>query len=152
MVILLIITLCFLIVSDFRSKSVYVWQILLFFVAQLLYCFLSADKLAIIHNMITNSLFLVFLSLCMGIYIFIRFREKSKLIGWGDILFVFALTPYFTLHRFLVFMIISMILSLSGWAVYYLMGRRSKEIPLVSTIGICYCLLLIYDNFMTKWL
>lgn len=152
MIILLIVTLIFLIVSDFRSRSVYIWQIILFFVAQLLYCFLSVDRLTIIHNVVTNTVFLVFLSLCIGIYVFIRFRDKKRMIGWGDILFVFALTPYFTLHKFLIFMIISLVLSLTGWGVCYLMGRRSKEIPLVSTVGICYCFLLIYDNIMTTWI
>lgn len=149
MIILLIVTLVFPIVSDFRSRSVYLWQIILFFVAQLLYCILTADRLTILQNVITNTFFLIFLSLCIGIYVFIRFRKKSGLIGWGDILFIFALTPYFTLHKFLLFMILAMLLSLSGWAVCYLAGKQAKEIPLVSTIGICYCFLLIYDNIMT---
>ena len=146
MVTLLIVVLILLIVSDFRSRSIYIWQIILFFVAQLLYCFLTVDRLTVLQNVIINTLFLFFISLCVGVYAFFRFRKKSGSIGWGDILFIFALTPYFTLHKFLLFMIVAMLLSLSGWVVCYLAGKRTKEIPLVATIGICYCFLLIYNN------
>lgn len=152
MVVPLIIVLMLLIISDFRSRFVYVWQIALFFVVQLIYCYLTFDGgYTLLQNMIANSVFLLFLSACVWIYVRFRFREKSQLIGWGDVLFVFALTPYFALPKFLWFMILAMVLSLGGWAVLYLRGRRTKEIPLVSTVGICYGVLLIYDNVMSRW-
>lgn len=146
MVILLIITLVFLIVSDFRGRFVYMWQIVLFFVAQLIYCFLTLGQKNVTQNILINSIALLFLFLCVGIYVIFRFRKKEKIIGWGDILFIFCLTPYFELYQFIFFMVISMSLSLAGWTVSYLYGQRNKEIPLVSVLGICYSILLIYDN------
>lgn len=138
-----------MIISDFKKRYVYIWQLLLFGAVQLIYCFLTFGKEIMTQNALINSIFLLFLSLCVGIYIIFRFRKKNELIGWGDILFVLCLTPYFDLYRFLLFMIISMVMSLGGWTILYLRGQRSKEIPLVSTLGICYSILLIYDNFIT---
>lgn len=149
MVVLLIATLVIMIISDFKNRYVYIWQLSLFCVVQLIYCFITFGKGIMAQNALINSIFLLFLSLCIGIYIILRFRKKKELIGWGDILFVMCLTPYFDLYRFLLFMIISMLASLGGWAICYFRGQRSREIPLISTLGICYSILLIYDNVIT---
>lgn len=150
MVILLIATLVLLIVSDYRHRYVYTWQIALFAGTQLLYCFWALGKDILIRNMLINGIALLFLSFCVGIYVIIRFGKRGRPIGWGDILFVFALSPYFGLSAFLSFMVASMILSLGWWAVGYLKGWRTKEIPLISTLGICYGFLLIYDTVVAR--
>lgn len=150
MVILLIITLVFLIISDFKSHYVYIWQIILFGITQFIYCFLTLEKGVLVQNILLNNMFLLVLFLSVGIYVFFRFREKKDLIGWGDILFIVCLVPYFSFNRFLYFMIISLVFSLGYWAISYLFGQRSREIPLISTLGICYSILLIYDNVIAK--
>lgn len=146
MIILLLVLLAGLVISDLKSRYVYIWQLAVFLVVQLVYCFFTFGKEIMVQNAFVNSIFLLILSLCVSIYILFRFRQKKGLIGWGDILFILCLTPYFNLYRFLLFMIISMVVSLGGWGIFYLVGQRSKEIPLISTLGICYSILLIYDN------
>lgn len=150
MIILLLIILVSLIVSDFKSRSIYIWQLLLFAIAQVIFCLLTFGKAVFIQNILLNGSTLLFLSSCVGVYVMFRFRGKNKVIGWGDILFAFALTPYFSLSAFLLFIIVSLLLTLGGWALFYMRGYRSKDIPLVSTIGICYSFLLIFNIIFTR--
>lgn len=148
MVILLILILVAMITSDFRYRQVYVWQLALFAIVQTAFCFLTIGKAAVIQNTLVNGMALLFISLCVGLYLFIRFRKKAhEAIGWGDILFVFILIPYFPVTTFLYFMIVSLLLTLGSWAIYYFIaGHKSRDIPLISTLGICYCLYLIYNS------
>lgn len=148
MVIFLIISLLFLIISDFRSRHIYIWQLILFAVLQAVYCVLMHGRVIAIGNLLINGVTLLLLSFCIGIYLILRFRGKQKVIGWGDILFIFALTPYFSVVDFLYFLIIALILTLAGWGIFYLGGFRSRDIPLVSTLGICYGALLTYHTLV----
>lgn len=149
MAILLIITLALLIVTDFKFRYVYIWQLILFAAVQLIFCLLTLGKQLFVQNVLINGVAFLFLACCVAIYTFFRFRKKRKVIGWGDILFIFALTPYFSLYSFLIFMTIAMLLTLAGWFIFYLNGHRSKDIPLVSTLGICYCFLLIFQMIVS---
>lgn len=146
MVILLVISLLFLIVSDFKSRHIYLWQLAFFAALQVIYCVLTHGKITTLDHLLMNGAMLLILSICIGIYLQLRFGGKRKAIGWGDILFIFALTPYFSVDGFLLFMIISLLLTLAGWGLFYLNGHRAKDIPLVSTLGICYGVLLTYHT------
>lgn len=149
MAILLLIILLTLIISDFKSRHVYIWQLALFVVMQVVYCLLTFGKTVFLENILLSGITLLVLSFCVGLYIYLRFRRMEKVIGWGDIIFIFALTPYFTIPGFLYFMIAALVLTLAGWGIFYFSGHRSKEIPLVSTVGICYGVLLIYNSFIS---
>lgn len=150
MVILVIVTLVLLIISDFKSRYVYLWQIGLFLITQLIYCFFTLGKEILFLNILVNNIILLIISLSVGIYVILRFHNKKDLIGWGDIFFIICLTPYFSPNRFLLFMIVSLALSLSYWSISYFFCQQSREIPLISTLGVCYSILLIYDNVVAE--
>ncbi|MDR0892094.1 MAG: hypothetical protein LBN24_05720, partial [Mediterranea sp.] len=60
-------------------------------------------------------------------------------------LFVAALTPYFPPTSFVWFLVVSLLLTLAGWALLCWKKRRAEQdIPLVSTVGVCYAALLCY--------
>lgn len=146
MVLILIILLIALIIGDFKYRYVYIWQLLLFAAVQTTFCLITLGGMTVFQNLLVNGGITLFVSLLVRLYLFFRFRgKKIEAIGWGDIIFIFILTPYFPISTFLYFMIISLLLTLGGWGIFYLMGSKSKDVPLVSTLGICYCVFLIYN-------
>lgn len=147
MIVPLIISLILLIVSDFRGRQVYVWQLILFAVTQAVFCWWTLGKYAVLQNLLINGVTLGVMALCVGLYLFFRFKTKKReAIGWGDIWFIILLTPYFQASVFLPFMISALSLTLLGWGIFYLVGHRVNNVPLVSGLGICYTLLLIYNS------
>ena len=146
---ILIILLIAMILCDFKYRYVYLWQLILFAIAQLIFCFLNFGQIILFQNLLINGLTILFISLLVKLYIYIRFRDrKYEGIGLGDIIFIFILTPYFSISLFLYFMIISLLFTLGCWLICRLIGNKSKDIPLISTLGICYCLFLIYNSIV----
>lgn len=145
----LIILLLIMIIYDFRYRYVYIWQLILFAVAQITFCLSTMEQIAVYKNLLTNGLTILLISLLVKLYVFLRFRKEGReAIGWGDIIFIFTLTPYFSASTFIYFMIISLLLTLGGWFIYCTMGSKPKNIPLISTLGICYGLFLIYNSMV----
>ncbi len=146
-----ILSLCPMIVWDFRHRRILLWQLLLFGILQFALSLWRLGWEIMIQNLTTNVLILFVIGTVLWIYIRIRFGRKA-VIGMGDIVFVFLLSPCFDSRHFLYFLIISSLLTLGGWLVYCCFSRvESKEIPLVAALGICYFLLLTYQGVTILW-
>lgn len=146
MELLLLAPLLFMIYWDFRHRNILLWHILLFGMIQIAVCIYKYGIVTTEWNVVINISILLIIGIVVGIYSAFRFKEKNRPIGMGDILFLFFLTPFFDYRTFLYFLIISFSLTLVGWAIWhYLFKKTSDNIPLVSGVGICYAVLLIYQ-------
>lgn len=131
-----------MVVSDFRSRTVEVWALAVTFVIIAAVSVVDSGFRVTLENMAGNILALIPVGLCVMLYLKargIRFRDA---VGEGDILFILAVTPLFTVKGFLVFMTVSSLASLVVWYLYAsLSSVRSAyigmSIPLISGLGIC---------------
>lgn len=126
-----------MVMDDFQKRSVSLDLMILFGVSQ----FWNAP----LKNVYYNGLILIFM--CSGIYLYIFLRLKKKnhwdCFGEGDLLFLFCLAPHFQYQLFPLFLVQNLILS--GIISIFC---HDKTIPLVTTLGIPYLILLLYEEII----
>ena len=144
MKLILIFPLLILIISDLISRKVYLWNLVLFGVLQVIFTKQYGPSLAF-HNILFNTIISIIMSLLVWLYMKFRFKYKKEIIGWGDILFIWCMTPVFFPRNFLLFLISSFMFTLIIWFVVNLF-KRTSDIPLISGVGIWY-LVVIFNPF-----
>lgn len=139
----LILLLCGLIRSDLVKRHVRADTLLLFGLAQLCYACRYGACQAVLVGMLLNVLVLgMWAGFVLVIYsvrqwqLVVTLKEK---IGRGDICFLFCLTPVFGMRGFVWFLLAGFLVSLAYWQ----FTGRMRTVPLVSTLGGCYILLLL---------
>lgn len=94
----------------------------------------------------------IFLSLLIGlgvyIYFLLKYKSVQSVIGKGDILFILFLTPFFTPRSFLIFMLVSFVATLLMWIIATSIRKNNGNIPLISGVGVCLCILLICQQLI----
>lgn len=130
-----------MIISDFRKRLINVY-VLAFFAFLIIYSVYNHEGIyTLATRMGLNLYFLVFMFLCLGLYIRLTKRRIFDCIGLGDILFIVALTPLFELRQFVVFLIITFVCTLFV-SVIFSKFLKFDNIPLVACTGIS---LIIHD-------
>lgn len=69
------------------------------------------------------------MALFLALYFKLRKKKLSGMIGEGDCVFLFLLAPYFQLHNYLMFLVVSSCAALVSWLLVF---RRDGSIPLIS--------------------
>ncbi|WP_291530712.1 hypothetical protein [Bacteroides sp. UBA939] len=133
-----------MIVSDFRHRRIVLWHLLLFGALQFALDFYRMGATDVFRNFVTNLFILSFMGGILWIYMRLRFGKKN-MIGAGDVFFILLLSPHFEYRAFLYFLIISFCLILVAWFIYG--STTDGGIPLVSALGICYSIVLLYQLF-----
>lgn len=146
MQLVILIPLTLMIFSDYKSRTVVLWQLLLFGLIVLVTSTVE-NGIRLACTYLTINIFtslLVGLSVCT--YFWIRYRSVQSIIGKGDILFILFLTPLFPPRVFLVFMLVSFTVTLLTWCIYTLFRGQTANIPLISGVGTCLCISLVYQQ------
>ena len=99
-----------------------------------------------ISNLVSNLVVCLMLWSSLHLYLKLTGRHLSDAIGAGDMVFIAAMTPYFTMQDFLVFLVEAAILSLAVWGIPYMTKRGQDSIPLVSGLGICLSITILYRS------
>lgn len=107
-----------MVVSDLRSRTVEAWTIAVTCVVIASVSVAEFGLRGAFVNMLSNMLFCLPAGLCVMGYLKARQIRCCDAVGAGDILFILALTPMFPLKGFLVFLIVSSMLTLAAWGVY----------------------------------
>lgn len=128
-----------MIISDYYSRKISIYPLVGFGIFQF--------WIGRFDDALYNMFLLTFMLCCVWCYLRVRYGriEFDDYFGCGDALFLFFLTPCFTLSEFVWFLVIGFLLSL-----FY----RNTTIPLVTTLGITYLIWIIYEeilhtNFLT---
>lgn len=140
-------------IEDYRKREINVLWLFLFVLLVIVNSIHMKSYITIMSNMFYNSLILCFLLASISIWLSIRKREFVnpfiQYIGWGDIIFLWALTPVFNLRGYLIYLIISSSISIIYWMTYNkLIQKRhnlDSTIPLVTMAGITYFTYLIFN-------
>lgn len=143
MIYMLTIPVAVMILSDFRSRKIALWSLLLFFALCLPISIHLYGGDAVVNHIVLNILLLAYLGAGILLYLWIRHRRFTnpfrRHLGSGDLLFVLALVPLFDLKEFLIFLLASMI----GGLIWWLISGRKRSVPLVGILGIAFGIYLI---------
>lgn len=143
MVFLLMIPTAIMALSDFRSRKITLWSLLLLFALCLPISIYLYGGSAVVNHIMLNIFLLAYLGVGILLYLWIRHRRFTnplkRHLGSGDLLFVLALTPLFDPEKFLIFLLASMVGALAWW----MAGGRKSSIPLVGILGIAFGIYLI---------
>ena len=142
---ILLIPLLPMIISDYRDRTVRVLWLAIFGASVALSAWLRMGWKTLIFNALLNSAVLLFMALFLSWYFRMRKKRLSGMIGGGDCVFLFLLAPYFQLHDYLLFLVISSCAALVSWILIF---RRDGSIPLISVYGICLILNMFYHPFV----
>lgn len=146
---IVVIPLFVLMRSDYRTREVDLLWLLIFTALQLALALLTYGSGPAMMQMLGNLLILF--SLFAGVRIYIRRKRKDSVlknyIGCGDLIFLCALTPVFSSVLFLRFLVISFTFSLVWWGIQVWFRKTKVTIPLVTTVGLCYTIVLMW-NFL----
>lgn len=147
MKLVLLIPLSLMVISDFRSREVSLWHLLLFGCMQIVFAIAGYGLAETGKNILCNTL--ICLAACLFCFVWFRFRGKrvKEMTGPGDLIFIWFLTPVFTYCEFPVFIMVSFTVTLTAWAIVYLTAKATRGIPLISGMGICYAFFLAYSFF-----
>ncbi|ULB34935.1 MULTISPECIES: hypothetical protein [Proteiniphilum] len=148
MQLIILIPLTLMILSDYRSRTVILWHLLLFGITVLIISWLENGLWETCTNLVTNIFLSLFIGLCVYGYFLWKYKSVQSVIGKGDILFILFLTPFFTPRSFLVFMLVSFVVTLLMWIIIASIRRNDSNIPLVSGVGVCLCILLLYQHLI----
>lgn len=140
-----------MIAEDFRSRQVHLMWLILFALSALIVGCISINAAEIVRNLLFNMMLLLYM--CGGIFLWLRLRNRSRndksvhrikdYIGAGDIVFVLALTPLFSLAEYLIFLLVAMVGSLLWWCIVRIKKRNNITIPFIGTAGVTFCLATI---------
>ena len=148
MELLLLLPLILLIRSDFREKQVGILPLLLLGILQWGWVFWEYGGSLLWWRIVLNGSVLLVMGMGVLLYLLVKYGKRTNplngFLGSGDIWFLICLLPAFEVKEFVWFLVISFLLTIAGWMVYRLSGKRNDRIPLVGTVGICYSIYLIY--------
>ena len=107
-------------------------------------------KNTLLNAMFNNVVVLLELSL-VYLYFLIKMRRGIKFIneklGIGDVMMLFALSFSFSPVNFMVFVLLSLIISLS----IALIWKEGPTIPLAGYMGLCYLIFLTLNHFVLNY-
>lgn len=133
-----------IIYQDFSSKSIHWLTLPPLFIGLLLYTF---EKLAF-QDIIFNLLFIIVI--LGSLILYLRLREgkwinpTKSFFGWGDILFLFAITPSESTRNFMFLFIFGTVFSLLLTLALRLVSEKFEIIPYAGMFSIFLLAHLIY--------
>lgn len=137
-----------MVISDYRSRTVVLWQLILFGAMVLIFSIIDKGQYATFLNLSANTIISVIIGLSVYIYFWLKYKSVQSIIGKGDILFILFMTPLFPPRMFIGFMLSSFLVTLLLWGVHSFVVKRNDNIPLISGVGLCLSCLLIYEQLI----
>lgn len=146
---LVIIFLLYLLYQDIRYRLIYwiCFPVLLFLM--IILGFQEMKAFDIVSNSVFNSGFLLLQLFMLTIYFSIKqgrlVNITDGLIGWGDVLFLFAITCYFSPINYIAFYMLSLLVILSFIIVCTGSKKENLKIPLAGLQALLLIGFLIVD-------
>lgn len=135
-----------MVISDCRSRTVGIFPLMAFCITMAIASVMDIGLRPGISNLVSNLVVCLMLWSSLHLYFRLTGRQLGDAIGAGDMVFIAAMTPYFTMQDFLVFLVTAAILSLAVWGIPYMIKRGQDSIPLVSGLGICLSVIILYRS------
>ncbi len=99
---------------------------------------------------LSNSLFVIIQLALLTLYFFIRNKKLEwivdRYIGLGDVLFLLAITPAFSLLNYLLFVVVSIFLIIILYTSFYLLKRAvDPQIPLAGLLAVFFSVWMLAE-------
>lgn len=144
----IVVTLISIIYQDFKSRTIDIFSLVLFIILSFVY--FKYQECVETFQAIYAFSFILFQIIVLHLIYFIKTKEFEfifdKQIGWGDILFWIGLCFSFSFVQFLLFYIISLLITTIIAKI-----KQYKYIPLAGGQAICLLLILMVDVFFIKY-
>lgn len=137
-----------MVITDLRSRRVGILHLIIFGITLLVASILEIGWLQVLVNLSCNWLTIFILWLSLYGYSRLRNMTLSEMIGSGDLWFALAVTPYWKIREYVIFLMISCSMTLVAWWLSGLWGRRERDIPLVTGMGACLGVLILYRTIL----
>jgi hypothetical protein len=142
-----VLPLLIMIYTDFRYRIINLLPLLVFVVTQIISSICYNGFLLSLQNLLINTLLMISVAILLLFYCKLRKVTIKEIIGIGDVFFIISLAPFFTIDKFLLFLISAFIVSILFWVFRQILKNKEKDIPLVSTVGTSYICYLILDFY-----
>ena len=133
-----------MVISDQRSRRIGVVYLTIFGITLLTASLLEFGWCQVLVNISFNLLTVLLLWLFLYVYSRLRKMKLSDMIGGGDLAFALTVVPYLEIREYVLFLISSCILTLAVWWMSCIKGKRSKDIPLVTGMGVYLGAVILY--------
>ena len=141
---LCILPLAAMVISDLRSRRIGILHLIIFGITLLAASILEFGWPQVLVNLSFNLLTVLLLWLSLYGYSSMRKRRLADMIGGGDFAFALAAMPYLEIREYILFLILSCVLTLAVWWLSGLWGRKERDIPLVAGMGTCLGAVILY--------
>ena len=147
-----IILLAALVLQDFSQRAISWFLLPLLFSALFIKSLSSSSVSIIAYDFLKNTAFLSVQFFLVAVYFVLKERKIKSIInskiGLGDVLFLLVLAIAFSPINFIVFYLLSLLLTLVGLLIYYLVYRRFEcQIPLAGSIAILLIICIFSQYF-----
>lgn len=133
-----------MVISDLRSRRIGMVHLIIFGITLLAASILEFGWPQVLVNLSFNLLTVLLLWLSLYGYSSMRKRRLADMIGGGDFAFALAAMPYMEIREYILFLILSCVLTLAVWWMSGIKGKRSKYIPMVTGMGTCLGAVILY--------
>lgn len=133
-----------MVISDLRSRRIGIVYLIIFGITLLTASFLELGWRQTLVNALFNLLTVLLLWLFLYGYSRMRKMRLADMIGVGDLAFALAAMPYLELREYVLFLISACVLPLAVWWMSGIKGERSRDIPLVTGMGVCLGAVILY--------
>lgn len=138
--------------QDFRYRAISWINFPLLFALCIMLGILDQGLWHMLYNLLYIFLFVVLQLLLVTLYFSIRkariINIVNNYLGIGDILFLLAISPIFTLSHFIVFVVFSLCLTLILFSIIELLKLKRK--PTIPLAGFLAAILIVL--FLTNWI
>ena len=159
--IVILILLAIIAVQDIRYRAISWVVIPVLYLLCLLLGIRENGFQYVLDYSLRNLLFIILQLLIVSLYFIFRHRKLIKItgmyLGWGDILFIAAITPLFPTNIYILYMVTGMFLVLSGHWVWSRITGKNKirdYIPLAGLLAIYLTIIrinyLLFPHFITR--
>ncbi|MDB5274735.1 MAG: type leader peptidase [Chitinophagaceae bacterium] len=139
--------------EDFKSRTVHAILFPIVFALSVLYAFYHLDGYSIVENITFSFGFLLLQGILLVLYFVIKQKRWINItngyLGWGDILFMLAILPFFSPTAYVLFYLVSLIVTMLFVVVYRIVFKKMVFIPLAGIQALCLVIVLYYHQIVS---
>ena len=139
--------------EDFVGRTVHAILFPLVLLLSVAYSYQSLSVYEILYNVLVSGCFLIVQALALLIYFIVKHKRwvnlTNEYLGWGDVLFLLSILPFFSPIAYLIFYLASLILTIILVLLYRAISKNGlKFIPLAGIQSLMLIVVLTYHQFV----